>query len=150
MTVLNRAMLRLCSAAALLGCAAWAAEPTADVASEILRIERASLDGWLKGDPGPMLASLDPQVTFIHVMTDKRLEGAAAVKALFETYRGTPLFENYEIIEPKVVAAGSVAVLTYQLAQRNGSTVKRWNGTQVYERKSGGWKVIHTHWSAAQ
>ncbi|MBZ5582051.1 MAG: nuclear transport factor 2 family protein [Acidobacteriia bacterium] len=148
MTVLNT--FGLCAATALLGGTAMAADTTADAAREILRIERASMDGWLKGDPDPMLASLDPEITYIHVMTEKRLEGLAAVKALVEQYRGTPLFDSYEMQQAKVVVSGNLALLTYQLVRHNGSTVSRWNGTQVYEKKSAGWKVIHTHWSAPQ
>ncbi len=133
-------------AACLPFCAAAADD---QVSREILRIERASMDGWIKGNPDAMLASLDPDVTYIHVMTGKRIDGAAAVKALFEQYRGTPLFESYDMADPKVQVSGNVAVLTYQLVQRNGATANRWNGTLVYERKAGAWKVTHAHWSQA-
>ncbi len=41
-----------------------------------------------------------------------------------------------------------VAVLTYQLAQSNGSATRYGNATQVYGRKH--WRVIHTHWPEAK
>lgn len=126
----------------------WASAD-ADTASEILALERRALDGWQKGDPDPLLAMLDPDITYIHTVAGQRLNGAAAVKALFEAYRGRPLFDSYEIVEPRVQVAGDTAVLTYLLVQRVGGAANRWYGTQVYQRRKEGWRVIHTHWSAA-
>jgi hypothetical protein len=70
------------------------------------------------------------------------------VKELFERYRGTPLFDAYEMADPKIQAAGDIAVLTYILVQHMGAATSRWNATQVYQRKKDGWRVIHSHWSA--
>jgi hypothetical protein len=91
-------------------------------------MERASMDGWLKGDSGPMLAAADPDITLFHVMTEHRLEGMAAVKALYAPYAGRPLFDSYQIENPKVQAAGDMAILTYRLATHNGG-MSRGNGT---------------------
>lgn len=124
-----------------------AAEPGAQTASEILALERQVMDGWLSGNPDPALALFDAEITFFHVMTDKRLDGLPPVKALYSEYRGTPLFDSYEMIDPKVQVSGESAVLTYILARRNGTTTSRWNATQVYQRKKEGWRVIHSHWS---
>ena len=125
-----------------------AAAPAADVTGEIVALERQAMDGWLKGDPEPMLARMDPQVTYIHEVTQKRLEGLVAVRQLCEPYRGRPLFDRYEIDRPRVrtTVTGDVAVLSYQLVTHNGSSTARWNMTQVNERTSGGeWRVIHVH-----
>jgi ketosteroid isomerase-like protein len=72
------------------------------------------------------------------------------VKALYDAYRGRPLFDSYEIVDPKVQTGGDVAVLTYILVQQNGSTANRYNATEVYQRKKDGWRVIHSHWSATK
>jgi len=122
----------------------------ADPAQEILALERQAMDGWLKGDPGPQLAISDPQITYFHEVVEKRVEGLPALNELYARYRGIPVFDSYEILNPKIQATGDVAVLTYQLAQRNGSATKYWNATQVYWRKKEGWRIIHTHWSAAK
>jgi hypothetical protein len=127
---------------------AWAGSE--DTAQELLALERKAMDGWLKGDPEPQLAILDPQITYIHDVAGKRIEGLSALRELYAPYRGVPLFDSYEILSPKVVANGEVAVLTYQLAQNAGSATRYWNATQVYARKPNGWRVIHTHWSAAK
>jgi hypothetical protein len=128
---------------------AWA-ESGADPAREVLALERQAMDGWLKGDPDPQLAISDPQITYFHAVVEKRLEGLPALKELYERYRGIPLFDSYEILNPMVQTAGDVAILTYQLAQRNGSATTYWNATEVYQRKDQGWRIIHTHWSAAK
>ena len=131
--------------------AMWAASASgADPAQEILALERRAMDGWLTGNPDPQLSISDPQITYFHAVVEKRIEGLPALKELFDRYRGIPLFDSYEILNPKVQVAGDVAVLTYQLAQRNGAVTTYWNGTQVYRKKEEGWRVIHTHWSAAK
>ena len=132
----------------------WGAPPWAssggDPAQEVLALERQAMDGWQNGNPDPQLAISDPQITYIHAVVGKRLEGLPALKELYERYRGTPLFDSYEILNPKVQATGDVAVLTYELLRRNGSVTTYWNATQVYCRKKEGWRIVHTHWSAAK
>ncbi len=123
------------------------AQPRTDAAKEILALERSAMDGWLKGDPNPVLAITDPDITYFHIMTQKRVDGMASLKALFEAYRGTPLFDSYEIVDPKIQNGGDMAVLTYILVRHNGAGTTRWNSTQVYQRKKEGWRVIHAHWS---
>lgn len=120
------------------------------ISDQLLAMERAAMDGWLKGDPDKMLSTLDTEITYFHAVTKKRLNGLAAVKTLCEQYRGRPLFDSYEITDPMVQATGDVAVLTYQFASRTGATTAHWNATQVYRRNKEGWRVIHSHWSQIQ
>jgi hypothetical protein len=122
----------------------------ADPSAEIVALELRAMDGWLKGDPGPQLAITDPSITLFHVVGPKRIDGADAVKAVYEPYRGMPLFDRYEMRDPKVQLAGDAAVLSYQLVRHAGSAVTVWNGTQVYQKTAAGWRVIHTHWSEAK
>ncbi len=121
-----------------------------DPTNEILALERQMMDGWLKGDPGPSLAISDPQITFIHDVTGHRLEGLPALKTLYDQRSGTPLFDRYEIQEPKVQTVGDVAILTYRLAQHVNDSTRYWNGTEVFWRTQEGWRIIHSHWSAAK
>jgi ketosteroid isomerase-like protein len=123
------------------------AQSGVDPAKEILALERQAMDGWLRGDPDPQLAIADPEITYFHIMLDKRIEGLPALKTLFESYRGVPLFDSYDIVDPKVVVAGNCAILTYQLGRHVGTTTTYWNATQVYRKGPEGWRVIHTHWS---
>ena len=135
------------AAAAVCGMLA-AADGSEATAREVLALERTTLDGWQMGNPDPLLAISDPEITYFHVVTDKRLDGLPALKALFEAYRGRPLFDSYEMAEPKVQSSGDIAVLTYILVRHVGSATSRWNATQVYQRKKEGWRIIHSHWSA--
>ena len=137
------------AAAAVCGMLA-AADGSEATAREVLALERTTLDGWQMGNPDPLLAISDPEITYFHVVTDKRLDGLPALKALFEAYRGKPLFDSYEMAEPKVQASGDIAVLTYILVRHVGSATSRWNATQVYQRKKEGWRIIHSHWSATR
>jgi hypothetical protein len=47
-------------------------------------------------------------------------------------------------------AQGGGRVLTYLLAQHTATITTFWSATQVYQMRKAGWRVIHTHWSAAQ
>jgi hypothetical protein len=140
----------------ILACLAglWAAplwaDPASDPAREVVALERQAMDGWLHGDPGPQLAITDPEITYIHDVAGTRLEGLAALRDLYERYRGMPLFDSYEILNPKVHATPGMAVLTYRLARHNGSAVEYWNGTEVFVKRPEGWRIVHTHWSAAK
>jgi hypothetical protein len=142
---MKNVFLCLSVAAAVLATAAPARSQ--DAAAEIIALERKVMDGWVTGNPDPLLAVADPDITYFHVMATTRLDGLDAVKRLVEPFRGTSLFESYEMLEPRVHVAGELGVLTYILVQRNGSAAPRWNGTLVYQRKAGTWRVIHTHWS---
>ena len=136
-------------AAALCGVLA-AADPNEATAREILAMERRALDGWQMGNPDALLAISDPDITYFHAVTDKRLDGLPAVKALFEGYRGRPLFDSYEMAEPKVQSSGDTAVLSYILVRHIGVVTTRWNSTQVYQRKKEGWRIILSHWSVTK
>jgi hypothetical protein len=138
-----------CTVAAAMCSLSGFQDSTAQTERELVAMEHAAMDGWLKGDPGPMLAASDPDITFFHVMTQQRLDGVAAVKELYQGFAGRPLFDSYRIESPKVQAGVDMAVLTYRLVTRNGGLERNWNATQVYQRKKAGWRVIHTHCSAA-
>ena len=136
------------AAAGLWMALACTAQP-ADPAAEILALERHAMDAWLSGDPGPQLAITDPQITYFHAVVEARLDGLPAVKELYDRFRGKPLFDSYEILNPKVQVLGDVTVLTYRLAQHSRGITAFWNATQVYQMKKEGWRVVHSHWSAA-
>lgn len=124
-----------------------AANSSANVTRELLALERQTMEGWLNGNPDPTLATLDSDVTYFHAPLERKLEGLAAVKSFFESYRGKPLFDSYEIVEPEVQASGDIAILTYQLVTQNGPVTNRWNSTEVYQHTKKGWRIIHSHWS---
>jgi ketosteroid isomerase-like protein len=118
-----------------------------EIEREILALERKTMEGWLAGNPDPALTLSGEGITYFHAVTNGRLDGLAAVRKLYETYRGAPLFDSYEIVDPKVQVSGETVVLTYILARHNRGATGRWNATQIYQRTPQGWRVIHTHFS---
>lgn len=143
---MNRILAILIALGALLGGALTAAEPT-PTEQTILALEKKAMDGLGKGNPDAAIALIDSNSTFLHADIRERLVGLPAIRALYESYRGQPLFDSYDMEQPKVQVEGDTAVLTYILVRHLGSSTTRWNGTQVYQHRSDGWRVIHSHWS---
>ena len=139
--------LLYCALATALCSVSAVADSTETTTKEILTLERKALDGWMSGNPDALLGAMDPEITYYHVIVGRRLDGLPAVTALFEGYRGRPLFDSYEIADPKVQVTGDTAVLSYVLVRHVGSLTDRWSATQVYIRRKDGWRVIHSHWS---
>lgn len=142
--------MAVCAAVAAFGGTLAAADSEADVTRQLLAMERQAMDGWMKGNPDPDLARTDSTVVYIHPAGDKRLEGLPALTELFETYRGRALFDSYDLVDPKVQVGGDVAVLTFILECRMGTTIYRYDSSEVYQRRKEGWRVIHAHWSKAK
>jgi ketosteroid isomerase-like protein len=145
--------LRVLHALAVLviGAACGSASPQFEPGA-IIALERAALDRWGKGDPQGYLESYAPDITYFDPGAERRMDGLPAMQALLLPLTGKIRVERYEMIDPKVQHDGDVAVLSYNLVSHakraNGdSLVVRWNSTAVYQRISGTWKIIHSHWS---
>ncbi len=119
------------------------------VADEIIALEAAALDRWCAGDPDVFLALSAETVTYFDPFRDSRLDGHAALTALYDGLRGQIDAPRHEMIDPQVQMAGDAAVLTFQFVSWNGSESTRlaWNCSEVYRRDPKGWRIIHTHWS---
>ncbi len=122
----------------------------AAIDEELIALERHALDGWIKGDPDPNLAILAEDATYMDPGLAERLDGAAAVKRYFDDYRGTPLFDSCEVLNPRVQHRGEVAVLSYRLLTRKGIETVPYHCTEVFERQANGWRIIHSHFSRAK
>jgi hypothetical protein len=117
---------------------------------EILALERAAMDRWAKGDPDGFLEISDASVTYFDPFVEKRLNGLSELRTLYGKLRGQIRIDRYQFIEPRVQVAGDMAVLSYNFESYGNEQTLRWNTTEVYERKSGVWRIIHTHWSLTQ
>jgi ketosteroid isomerase-like protein len=136
----------------LLLTAACADRPDAVAPEALIAKERAALDRWGKGDPGGYLSIYDPDVTYFDPMRDARADGLPAMQAYLAPFAGKVKIDRYEMINPKVQARKSVAVLSYQFVSHgtapSGVPVEaRWNSTKVYALAGEEWKIIHDHWS---
>lgn len=123
---------------------------TDDVAAEILALERGALDRWGAGDPLGYLEISAPDVTYFDPFVEHRLDGRDALSAWYAPLRGSIRIEHYDMIDPKVVAWGDAAVLTFNLVSHGGGGTQRWNCSEVYRADQAGWRLIQTHWSITQ
>ena len=139
-----------CAAISALSGVLAAAGQNDATAREILVLERKVMDGWQTGNPDPCIALADPEITYFHIVSEKRIDGLPALKSLFDANRGRPLFDSYEMADPQVQVSGDIAVLSYILIRHLGANTSRWNSTQIYQHKKEGWRVIHSHWSATK
>lgn len=131
------------------------AEPTGTIstADQIVMLERNALDRWGNGDPGGFLDVYGPDVTYFDPLTAMRIDGHEAMVDYYRPWAKKIQIARYDMLNPRVVVDGNMAVLTYNLVNytidRNGveSVGSRWNSTAVYQRRGDAWKTIHSHWS---
>jgi ketosteroid isomerase-like protein len=116
-------------------------------AEEILAVERGAFERWAKGDLNGFLDASDPNVDYFDPFLDARLDGLAALRSLYDKAQGKVHVDRWEMIDPKVVVSGDMGVLTFNFVSYSKGRTVRWNTTEVYRRKNGRWKIIHTHWS---
>lgn len=122
-------------------------------ADQITMLERKALDRWGKGDPGGFLDLYGEDVTYFDPLTAIRIDGHNAMAEYYRPYTGKIQIARYEMLNPKVVIDGNMALLTYNLVnytidtQGVESIGSRWNSTAVYQRRDDVWKGIHSHWS---
>jgi len=152
-------MMRLVFAAVLLSQLTGAGGRTSasgDAAQVIIALEQGALARWGKGDPGGYFEIMTSSTTYFDPTLARRIDGIDALHALIDPFNGQIHVERAEMIDPKVQQQGDVAVLTFNLVShgaRFGDGPKgdvRWNSTEVYQRISGRWKIIHSHWSYTQ
>ncbi len=131
-----------------------------DVAEHILSLERSALDRWIRADPDGYLGLYAKDATYFDPFRERRVDGLDELEARVAPMRGMTLpftQPRYEMIDPRVEVEGDLAVLTFNLVnygKPSGSTeetvLARWNATQVYRRRGGVWRILHTHWSFTQ
>lgn len=122
-------------------------EDEAQVAARILALERAALDRWGNGDPGGYLEINDSSVSYFDPFLESRVDGLPALTALYEPIRGKIQIQQDQIIDPRVQVIGEAAVLTFRYVSRGSEGSMRWNCTEVYQRVSDEWRIVHSHWS---
>ena len=136
------------------------APPASDaVLEELLSLERAALDRWLRLDPDGYLGLFAPDISYFDPTADRRVDGLDVMRKRLEPMKSmTAPFTDprYEIIGPRVDHQGEIAVLSMNLVSygrvgdRPESVLARWNSTEVYRRISGQWRIVHSHWSRTQ
>lgn len=152
--------LLLLGAACLSFAACPPAPRTAETAREIVNLERAALDRWIRADPDGYLGLYAQDVNYFDPFRPRRIDGLNALTAQLAPMRGVKLpftDQRYEMLNPLVRVEGNLAILTFNLANYakvagNPTEValSRWNATEVYQRTDTAWHIIHAHWSFTQ
>jgi uncharacterized protein (TIGR02246 family) len=120
---------------------------------ELMALEAAAMKRWRSGDPSGFLEISAPEVTYFGSDTVSRLNGRAALEGEYAKIRGKVEYAVQDFVEPKAQVYGDAAVLSYRFLstrlQGDGSVARRtaWNCTEVYARRDGQWRIVHTHWS---
>jgi ketosteroid isomerase-like protein len=155
----NRTLIVTLAVALAAACGTPVAEERAAVPptlDEIVAIERAALDRWIRLDPQGYLDLFAPEMTYFDPQREKRIDGVEAMKTMLAPIKDLKLpFTNprYDMIGPHVQTHGDVALLTFNLVSygtfpgKGEIVVARWNSTEVYSRLQGKWRIIHSHWS---
>jgi uncharacterized protein (TIGR02246 family) len=122
----------------------------------LVRLERGALERWIRLDPDGYLAIYAEEATYFDPITDKRLDGLAALRTHVAPIREmkAPFKDpRYEMVAPRVQRFGDAAILTFNLinyakmGDQPERVLNRWNSTEVYARVNGKWKLVHSHWS---
>jgi ketosteroid isomerase-like protein len=122
----------------------------ADAAEVVLRLERAALDRWGKGDPEGFLEISDAEVVYFDPLEPRRVDGIEALRRRYGPLRGKIKINRYELIDPRVTVSADLALLTYNFVSHGDAGAMRWNATEVYRCREGQWRIIHSHWSLTQ
>lgn len=117
---------------------------------QLLQLERAAMKRWAVGDPGAFLELSSPDVSYFDPFVPARVNGIEELRALYEGLRGQVHLDTFDFLNPRVQAAGDMAVLTFQFVSTGPGGPNRWNTTEVYRRSHGRWNIVHSHWSFSQ
>ena len=119
-----------------------------EISQKIISMEKAALERWNHGDVYGYLEISAEDVVYFDPFLEKRLDGLKKLTELYKPLQGKMRASAYEMIDPKVQAVDSMAVLTYNLKSYEGERVYQWNCTEVYRKeKDNSWKLIQSHWS---
>lgn len=119
----------------------------------ILSLEKGAMERWRDGDPGGFVEISAEDITYVDPGRTSPIVGLEEFKEYMEQLEGKIHYQRSEFIDPRVVAVGDAAVLSYNYRSSvltpEGSIASQtpWNATEVYFRRDDQWKIVHTHWS---
>jgi ketosteroid isomerase-like protein len=119
----------------------------------ILSLEKQAMERWRNGDPGGFVELSAGDITYVDPGLASPITGLEEYKAFMKQVEGKIHYQGSEFIQPNVVTLGDAAVLSYNYRSSEltpEGTVRNqtpWNSTEVYFRRDGQWKIVHTHWS---
>jgi len=150
-------MLAVVALAAIVAGAVWLiagdrsdspAELEATALEELMAQEKTALDPYFAdSDPTGYVGIYASEVTYIDPSSGGRLENQAARDYLM-SFAGLIPPLQYEILNPSVDLFGDTAIFTFDVEMFDaGTLIGAWNTTEIHQRTSGGWEMVHAHWS---
>ena len=119
----------------------------------ILSLEKQAMERWRNGDPLGWAEISAEDVTYVDPGLTRPIIGLEEYTTYLKQLEGKVHYQGSEFIDPKVVIVGDAAILSYNYRSSvhtpEGTIVSQfpWNTTEVYFRRSGQWKIVHSHWS---
>ena len=90
-------------------------------------------------------------VVYFDPALGRKIIGKKALGEYYGTVRGKVRIDTYRMIDPVVRLSPGAAVLAYDYEALRDGQVFRMHCTEVYTAAtSGGWEIVHTHWSFAR
>jgi ketosteroid isomerase-like protein len=120
---------------------------------DILSLEQAAMERWRQGDPLGFVEISAEDICYVDPGLTMPILGLESYKAYMKQVEGKVLYQKSEFIDPKVVMVGEAALLSYNYRSSTlapdgtVSSQTPWNTTEVYFKREGKWKIVHTHWS---
>lgn len=122
-----------------------------NILNELFEQLKPTIEKYYNGNPMPYveLFSKDPITTFFCPEKKDQFVGIDEVRALYEPLVGKIFVPGTEITSPKLIMSGETAILSYVLSEiaEDGSFMNEWQGSDVYEKQDGHWRILHSHWS---
>jgi ketosteroid isomerase-like protein len=122
-------------------------------ANTIFRLENEAMEQWRQGNPLRWVEISTDDVTYVDPNLATLVIGSQAYREYLTPIMGKVRYDASEFVNPRVALIGDLAALTYNyhsLRRDADGKMQRtsfWNTTQVYARRAGVWKILHSHWS---
>lgn len=116
----------------------------------IFSLEQAAMERWRKGDPMGWADLSADDILYIDPGLTTPILGIEENKAFLKRLEGQIHYEVSEFIDPRIEIVGDAAVLSYNYRSKPDAASPNellWNTTEVYFRREGQWRIVHSHWS---
>ena len=121
--------------------------------NDILLLEKNAMERWRNGDPMGFVELSAGDILYVDPGLAKPIQGLEEYQVYMKGLEGKVHYQRSEFLGARVVMVGEAALLTYNyrssVLTEQGDVISftPWNTTEVYFRREGAWKTVHTHWS---
>jgi uncharacterized protein (TIGR02246 family) len=121
--------------------------------NDILPLEKAAMERWRNGDPWGFVELSAEDILYVDPGLSKPIQGLDEYRVYMKQVEGKVHYQRSEFIASRIVTVGDAALLTYNYrssvlsGEGTVSSQTPWNTTEVYFKREGVWKIVHSHWS---